>query len=57
MALPRQFHNLHADIHGNREFVGYLHNRGKFFSYEERRECDRILIDYDNPKHNVYEVT
>ncbi len=56
-ALPGKFRHLHADIYGNREFVEYLRNRGKFFDHEEKRERDLILIDYDEPTNNVYEVT
>jgi len=56
-ALLGQFRHLHTDIYGNREFVEYLRNRGKFFDHEEKRERDLILIDYDNPANNVYEVT
>ena len=56
-ALLGQFRHLHADIYGNREFVEYLRNRGKFFDHEEKRERDLILIDYDRPARNVYEVT
>ena len=56
-ALPGQFRHLHTDIYGNREFVEHLRNRGKFFDHEEKRERDLILIDYDDPARNVYEVT
>jgi type I restriction enzyme R subunit len=56
-ALLGQFRHLHTDIHGNRDFVEHLRNRGKFFDHEESRERDLILIDYDNPSRNVYEVT
>ncbi len=56
-ALLGQFRHLHADIYGNREFVEHLRNRGKFFDHEENRERDLILIDYDEPARNVYEVT
>ena len=56
-ALPGQFRHLHTDIHGNREFVEHLRNRGKFFDHEEKRERDLILIDYNDPARNVYEVT
>ena len=56
-ALLNQFRHLHTNIYGNREFVDYLRNRGKFFDQENNRERDLILIDYDNPKHNVFEVT
>ncbi|NTV25455.1 MAG: HsdR family type I site-specific deoxyribonuclease [Chlorobiaceae bacterium] len=56
-ALLGQFRHLHADIYGNREFVEYLRNRGKYFDHEEKRERDLILIDYERPERNVYEVT
>jgi len=56
-ALLGQFRHLHTDIYGNREFVGHLRNRGKFFDHEEKRERDLILIDYEHPAKNVYEVT
>jgi len=56
-ALLGQFRHIHADIYGNREFVGILRNRGKFFCAEARRELDLIVIDYDDPSRNVYEVT
>jgi type I restriction enzyme, R subunit len=51
------FRHLHTDIYGNREFVEHLRNRGKFFDHEEKRERDLILINYDDPARNVYEVT
>jgi type I restriction enzyme R subunit len=56
-ALLGQFRHLHTDIYGNREFVEHLRNRAKFFDHEEKRERDLILIDYDDPARNVYEVT
>lgn len=56
-ALLGQFRHLHSDIYGNRDFVEHLRNRGKFFDVEENRERDLILIDYDDPALNVYEVT
>lgn len=56
-ALLGQFRHLHSDIHGNLDFVAHLRNRGKFFDPEENRERDLILIDYDDPTRNVYEVT
>ena len=55
--LLGQFHHLHADIYGNREFVEHLRNRGKFFDADESRERDLFLIDYEDPTRNVYEVT
>lgn len=56
-ALLGQIRHLHSDIYGNREFVEHLRNRGKFFDHEEKRERDLMLIDYENPARNVYEVT
>ncbi len=56
-ALLGQFRHLHTDIYGNREFVEHLRNCGKFFDHEEKRERDLILIDYDDPARNVFEVT
>ena len=55
--LLGQFRHLHADIYGNREFVEHLRNRGKFFDADESRERDLILIDYEDPTRNAYEVT
>ena len=55
--LLGQFRHLHTDIYGNQEFVEYLRNRGKFLDHEESRERDLILIDYNDPTRNVYEVT
>src|SRR6266568_263543 len=56
-ALVGEFQRLNASIAGNREFLNYLRNHGKFFSSEENRELDLMLIDYANPDRNVYEVT
>ena len=55
--LISRFGNFRNNIYGNREFVDYLRNRGKFFDQEENRERDLILIDYDTPERNVFEVT
>ena len=56
-ALLNQFRHLHTNIYGNREFVDYLRNKGKFFDQEENRERDLVLIDYYDPTRNVFEVT
>ncbi|MCH8262747.1 MAG: HsdR family type I site-specific deoxyribonuclease [Proteobacteria bacterium] len=56
-ALLGRFRHLHADIYGNREFLDHLRNRGKFFDHEENREFDLVLINYDTPSNNVFEVT
>ncbi len=62
-ALVGEFERINTDIYGNRDFLAYLHNLGKFFCVEENRELDLQLIDYDDlirPSEkwrNVYEVT
>jgi len=56
-ALAGRLRHLQANIFGNREFLGYLRNTGKFFCKEENRELDLNLIDYDRLKRNVFEVT
>jgi type I restriction enzyme R subunit len=63
-ALPGQLRHLHSDIYGNREFLDYLRNRGKFYDHEEKRERDLILINYEEDLsllkekwRNTYEVT
>ena len=44
-------------IQGNRDFLQYLQGEKTFFSKEENRELDLMLIDYDNPGNNIFEVT
>jgi type I restriction enzyme R subunit len=56
-ALLGEFRHLHPNIYGNREFLGYLRNTGKFFCAEENREFDLKVIDYETPSNNVYDVT
>src|ERR1039458_4183993 len=62
-ALVGEFQRLHTDIAGNREFLGYLRNQGKFHYAEENRELDLTLIDYgdltrsSDTWRNMYEVT
>jgi type I restriction enzyme, R subunit len=66
-ALLGQFRHLHPSIYGNRDFVAYLRNTGKFFCDEENRELNLKLIDFgdlvlDPQKDkqrlcNIYEVT
>ena len=48
-ALVGEFQRLNADIAGNRDFLAYLRNQGKFFCAEENRELDLQLIDYARP--------
>ncbi len=62
-ALIGDLGRLRADIYGNRDFLAYLRNQGKFFCDEERRELDLVLIDYADvarpyqERRNIYEVT
>jgi len=62
-ALIGEFKRLNTDIAGNRDFLSYLRNQGKFFCAEESRELDLTLIDYGDlarPSEqwrNAYEVT
>lgn len=44
-------------IQGNRDFLFYLQGEKTFFSNEENREFNLILIDYENHANNVFEVT
>ena len=62
-ALSGRLRRLSADIYGNRDMLSFLRNNGKFFSAEENRERDLILIDYADTEReaakrkNIYEVT
>ena len=62
-ALIGEWLRLRADIVGNREFLAFLRNQGKFFDRDENRELDLTVIDYGDldcdpaDRHNVYEVT
>jgi len=62
-ALIGEFQRLSVDIAGNREFLKYLRNQGKFFCAYENRELDLTLIDYTDlvrlqaQWRNVYEIT
>jgi type I restriction enzyme, R subunit len=47
----------HATIQGNRTFLQYLQGEKTFFSKEENRELNLILIDYEHPEKNTFEVT
>jgi len=44
-------------IQGNRDFLFYLQGEKTFFSKEDNREFNLILIDYENPVNNIFEVT
>ena len=44
-ALVGELQRLNADIAGNRDFLTYLRNQGKFFCAGEYRELDLTIID------------
>ena len=44
-------------IQGNRDFLFYLQGEKTFFSKEENREFNLMLIDNENPANNIFEVT
>ncbi|PWB51300.1 MAG: restriction endonuclease subunit R [Candidatus Methanoperedenaceae archaeon] len=44
-------------IEGNRDFLQHLQGEKTFFSKEEKREFNLMLINYYEPDKNVYEVT
>ncbi len=62
-ALVGELQRFKNDIYGNRDFLTYLRNQGKFYSAEEKRELDLTTIDYGDTARsrekwrNVYEVT
>ncbi len=62
-ALVGELERLNTDIAGNRDFLAFLRNQGKFFCAEENRELDLQLVDYGDlirPREqwrNAYEVT
>lgn len=56
-ALVGDLRRLHADIAGNRDFLAYLRNTRTFYDKGEGRERNLVLIDYEHPDNNVFEVT
>jgi type I restriction enzyme R subunit len=56
-ALVGQLRRMSANIHGNREMLAFLRNKGTFPVTAENRELDLMLVDYADPSRNVYEVT
>src|SRR3989337_1773169 len=55
--LVSLFNTLKTDIYGNRDFLKCLRNEGTFVDKEENRDLNLILIDYVNPRNNIFEVT
>lgn len=62
-ALVGELQRLHSDIYGNRDFLNYLRNQRTFFSSDDNRELDLMLIDYGDLARsqkawrNRYEIT
>ena len=56
-SLIRLFNSLSRNIYGNRDFLKYLRNEGTYYCKEENRDRNLILIDYEHPQNNVFEVT
>jgi type I restriction enzyme R subunit len=56
-ALVGDLRRLHADIAGNRDFLAYLRNTKTFYDKDQGRELNLVLIDYEHPENNVFEVT
>src|SRR5579871_3273133 len=56
-ALVGELRHLRWDIAGNRDFLAYLRNAHTFYDKKAGRELNLILIDYDHPDGNVFEVT
>jgi type I restriction enzyme R subunit len=56
-ALVGDLRRLHADIAGNRDFLAYLRNAKTFYDKDAGRELNLIVIDYEQPDNNVFEVT
>src|SRR6266542_3350671 len=56
-ALIGDLRRLHADIAGNRDFLAYLRNTRTCYDKGEGRELNLILIDYERPERNVFEVS
>jgi type I restriction enzyme R subunit len=56
-AVVGDLRRLHADIAGNRDFLTYLRNTKTFYDKDKRRELNLVLIDYEHPDNNIFEVT
>jgi len=56
-ALVGDLRRLHADIAGNRDFLAYLRNTKTYYDKGEGRELNLVLVDYEHPENNVFEVS
>jgi len=48
---------LVSRIEGNKEYLEFIRNKTTAYDLKEKRERNVIVIDYINPKNNVYELT
>ncbi|MBN1339802.1 MAG: type I restriction endonuclease subunit R [Bacteroidales bacterium] len=55
--LIRMLNSPLPDIFGNRDFLRFIQGEKTYFNKEENREFNLILIDFDHPENNCYEVT
>jgi len=53
----RRLKLLHANLHGNEEFLNYLRNQKTIYFAKEKRERNIELIDYENPENNSFIFT
>lgn len=56
-ALVGDLRRLHADIAGNRDLLAYLRNNRTYYDKSDGRERNLVLVDYDTPSNNAFEVT
>ncbi len=55
--LVDKFNLLKNNIYGNQEFLNVLRGKTTYYYEKEKRELDLLLIDFENPANNEYEVT
>jgi type I restriction enzyme R subunit len=56
-ALVGDLRRLRATIAGNRDFLAYLRNAMTFYDKASGRELNLVVIDYEKPDNNIFEVT
>jgi len=56
-SLIEKFNLLKANIYGNQDFLNFIRGKGTFYYSKEKRELDLKLIEFENTKKNIYEVT
>jgi len=56
-ALVGDLRRLHAEIAGNRDLLAYLRNTKTLYDKDEGRELNLVLIDYEHPENNIFDVT